>query len=102
MVTPLRGTVGPLSTISTPLRGTDVTSSVNIGLMSVGLFIMLLAMGPTTLGGPISILLTGPLLQSSLRHLICSWGAVVELGLGKTVAVVAVTADGDDVVDASC
>ena len=104
-MTPLRGTVGPLSTISTPLRGTDVTSSesVKTGFMSVetgtASFIVLAAIRPAPLGGLLSILVAGPLLQSSLRHLIWTWGAVVGLTVGN---VVVVGADVDDAVCASC
>ena len=75
-MTPLRGTVGPLSTISTPLRGTDVTSSESVitGFKSLetgtASLIVLAAIRPATLGGLLSILVAGPLLQSALRHLI--------------------------------
>jgi hypothetical protein len=55
--------------MSTPLRGTDVTSSESTET-GLGSLIMLLEMRPPTLDGVISTLVAGPLLQSSFRHLI--------------------------------
>ena len=98
-MTPLRGTVGPSSTRipSTPLRGTDVTSSTlaspETGVSPSVLCIWIkLAFGAT---GALSILETGPLLQSLPRHWICTWGAVVGLGDATVVVVDVVVTSAD-------